>query len=247
MKTLLFILTSAVLLSACKKKDNLPVNKYTGDRVKSDITINGIDTASYYTYEYDDKGRLVKELNKKTGGYATYTYSANSVSLNSFTANGQSNGSSVFELNSQGMAFKRTYPSNGNVQLYEYNSDGYLIRMTTSNPTEQLETINYYNAFKWLDSSVYTVSGTSSSWTKTVYDQYIPGKNYSIRNAAFGISWQGETVTGVYQQNRSTNSFAPTVSGHDRLYEFDSKGRITRVTTVSFPTGPTSDRYFTYY
>lgn len=151
MKKLFIVLSALVMLASCKKEKTTPPPIQTGGK---NLIKYSIPSSPYEeTYEYDAMGRLIK-MDEQNGDLYTFTFSGNSVHIKEIRK--PENNRVVSDLTCTVDAQGRIISGTGTQQFqqnnpqtvqfnYEYNADGYLVKLTKdySTNTDLMYIYNY--------------------------------------------------------------------------------------------------------
>jgi hypothetical protein len=225
LRSYLLFIALFVILFSCKKDDDQTQTSIA--KIKEiDHWING-SIVSSETYQYDSKGRIIREIEKAIiNDSLTYTfnymyyYSGSTITVKYGLNSDSMELLSSYILNSKGLVISVTNFNSGS-NTYEYNSEGYLVKkISTSKSGETDSTLYDYqngNIVSW------TFAG-SVSYTKTY--QYLTNTTNTIDLENKGISFFGKQsknliLNVITQYPDQTDTIAYT-------YEFDSKNRVEK-------------------
>lgn len=248
MRVVHYLCLFLLVLSACNKKENPVVKKESGDRIKQQhVTIQtASSTSSYITFfEYDIYGRLIKQNYSTGNSRVEYIYSANSVEEKSFDNNGVQTGSTVFELNPDGLATSAVNHL-GATLTYEYNNSGYLIKRLSSYNGTAISHFYFYSAGNVLDSARFNVSGASTSTQVTIFEGYLLDRRLTTGTTEIGLAWMGKNFISPYTKATTIDSFNPAPVILNFSYEFDGSGRIIKSVKTSVSPDVTVTTEYTY-
>lgn len=241
MKSLISISLSILLVTSCKKVDEVKVTAVV-PKIKTFKISNATTTINTVTYEYDNNGRITK-LTHANGNTLKYAYAANMVTTESFTAAGILDGKTTVNLNADGLAIK--YFNNaapGTVTHFTYNTAKQLLTEITVNGVETTYQLYHtYNA----DGNRIADSIVDGQISTTKKIDYYTDKLSTIENPNYGISMYGLPNKNCIKQSMlkvSTSTFIPTTYS---IPETDAAGRITK--SIAISQGVTYTSLYTYY
>jgi hypothetical protein len=234
-KIYLFIVIIGILAVASCKKDN-PAASGSGDSghvktITMIASVGGVGDTTTTNLSYDNQGRVVTEaIATSLGGTVTssntitYTYSTTTVVQTSSLT-----GSVTYNLNSMGYRV-----SDNNGDSWAYNSNGYLIKSTTS-----VDTTTYtYNALNQLATQTQSEAGGN-----TIMDTYTYSANPISQQ---GASWStGESTGALWTTDVNVKNGDTTTLTF--AYTTNNQGQLTGETVTSSASGTLDMTYFTYY
>lgn len=213
MKTkLLFLalLSLMIVVSACKKSDdeenNIP-------RIKTEVRSDKDGFNTVLRYEYDASGRLSKEtIGSK---YSTYSYLPGMIIRNNYSLEALT-GIDTLILNKQGLVVSDT------LGTYEYNSQGYLVKLTIPNKNDYTYKTENGNTTQYVDNKDVDI------YTFQTFD--FNTQNNTIGNENKGKAWLGKQDINLPSYNiiSRINSPYATYSTVRYDYEFDNLKRVTK-------------------
>lgn len=248
MRIVYFSVLFLLLLSACNKKEGPVVKKVSGDRIKQQyITVQNASSINRYTtfFEYDLSGRLIKQSTSTGNSRVEYIYRPNSVEEKSFDDNGVQTGSTVYDLDANGLA-TRAVNHLGATTTYEYNSSGYMIKRLSSYNGSATSHLYFYSAGNVLDSARLNVTGASASTQLIIYEGYLMDRRLTTGSTEIGLSWLGEYFISPYTKSTIIDSFNPAPQIRNYSYEFDGSGRIIKSVNSSVSPQVTITTEYTY-
>jgi len=219
-------LFAVIAIGGCGKKDAATIN----GNIKKVFSTSNSNSPSSIGFTYDAQNRLtLAEQFDSAGtlvGHITVTYTANSLHYEAFDSAGASQYVADATLNAQGLVTSVT----GDASVLTYDSEGHLL--LRDNGATDKDIYTYSNGNKIKEISV----GSSSSDTTTY--TYLTDKT-ELRNR--GMSFMGKGSKNLL----STETRNPGASVRVYTYEYDSKGRVSKETTVEpFYNGVQTFTYF---
>jgi Domain of unknown function (DUF4595) with porin-like fold len=234
--SILIFFTASMM--ACKK-DNTVVTPVEVCKVSKLSYVDSKQvTTSSTTYEYNSDGKVSKATDSRTGNYYTISYSSTAIVIIQFDKNNKQGTSNSYILNSAGYIVKGDYY--GVVQTYEYDSQGYLMKLSYLSSGGGTFTTNYtYTDGNLTNIKSYDPLG--KLYYSASFDYYLDKTN------TLGDDNSGSTVVFIPNQNLFgkgsknlvkkltliINSTPAQTTITDYTYTFDTKGNITRVVDSS--------------
>jgi hypothetical protein len=249
MKKLSFFFIAIILFAACKKSSTTdivtPPVIVLGPKIKTDSsTRNGVNK-----YTYDAQGRVIV-ANYGLPNREEYSYSTNTVSTKYYNAQGNVDGTQLFDLNSDGLITTSTLtapPPSYVKEVYKYNVDKQLATKFLSVPgiTNASVDSNFYTG-KNID-SIHRSYSANNDLTYLYYTYYTDKLNtIGVKNS--GNLYYAEPFYNAVKQIQyrlKTNNVYNTII-QDFSYSYDAEGRIIKRVTLQNG-NPYNENYYTYY
>lgn len=248
-KIALAALLSVGVLFSCKKKDDTPeettpVTTTTGAtpapttyKIKTEkVSNSGASTET--TYEYDSNGRVTK-MTHSDGSFSTVEWSSGKCVQKEFD-NGATTpiSTTTFDLNASGQCTSQSDDS-GTTTTYEYNSEGYQTKMTSSGSGQTSVMTFVVN-----NGNQSSMSTSISGINMTMNMDYFTDKTNTTGNVNKGMSIFGKDNKNLIK-SMSTSFMGQSIS-MTFTYEFDSKNRVTKMTQTQTSSGTSSSSTTTY-
>lgn len=220
--------TATVMLCACKKSDDsskkelctkISSMSYTGSA--------GSETyAGVANYSYDDKGRLIKDIDTDGEYGHSYTYGASTIKVE--TTEGSEINTYNFTLDGSNRIVKE---GNDTFSIdYKYDSNGYL--------SEQQDG-DYKTKFTWFDGNLlkkeefYNGASTPTTTTTYTYFEEIATDSYYLTDwRLLGVRTNVEELYnyfGKHSKNLVKQIKEDTYAPYNYEYLKDAQGRVTKV------------------
>jgi YD repeat-containing protein len=199
------------LITGCAKKaDDVAVHRVLT------ITIEEAADTRTATFAYNSAGQCTEAILFTPGRRITYSYSTSQVvAFNYDQSPATPSDTVIYQLNSEGLA---TSDNLGNT--FTYNSDGQLISTTN--------TSGYSSTNTWSNGNMVASTDNTGGATTTYNWTYYTDKPDT---RSIGMEWQGKRSRNLLS-GYTLSSTAPgsTTSTHTFVYEFDSEGRVSKMT-----------------
>jgi YD repeat-containing protein len=208
------VLSLAFIIFSCKKEDaEKPFKKIA--------TITDSD-GRLYRYEYNSAGKLSK-INYGGEDYRIYTYSKDTVTTLDYY-NGVTTRDTLI-LNQQG--YVKEWRHGWTKDIYEYNSDGYAIKRTSTykNANPFTTTYKYSEGNLILFKNEYPQNPHEYS-----YEHYLD-KETTLNSAHYGINFYGKSSKNPTKHETLTSKITTEV--YDYTYEYDQDNYITKLTQTT--------------
>lgn len=205
------LLLVVTLIAGCaKKKDDTTVY-----RVLTLTTEEATDTSTA-TFAYNSAGQCTEAVVFTPGRRITYAYSAGQVvALRYNQSSSIPSDTVVYQLNNSGFA-----ASDNLGNMFTYNSDGQLVSTTNTNGYSSTNTWGNGN----LVTSTDNTGGATTTYNWTYYTDRPDTRSY-------GMEWQGKrSINLISGYTLSSTAPGSTTSTHTFVYEFDSRGRVSKMT-----------------
>lgn len=199
------------LITGCAKKaDDVVVH-----RVLTITTEEASDTSTA-TFAYNSAGQCTEAHLFTPGRRVTYSYTSGQVLAYRYNSPSTVPFDSIFyQLNSAGLVAS---DSKGNT--FTYNDDGQLV--TTTNTT------GYVLTNTWADGNMLASTDNTGGDTTTYNWTYYTDKPDT---RSMGLEWQGKRSKNLLSgYTLSSTSPGSITSTHTFTYEFDSQGRVSKMT-----------------
>ena len=245
MKNRLFLTVIAInllLFSSCEKDNNEAANPLLGiPKINTQKMYINDELSVSFTYEYNSLGKVSKMTQNEE--YTIIQYQNNMIYFQNYDANGNLLTTDTAFLNTDGLIesmsftygdkiFDKTKPffkkNNKAMQTatYEYDSDGFLIKLTIKNSEQtiiQFFTIENENTVK--------TKITSETDTITAYFTFNDQIN-TIGSYNTGMDFFGKQNKNLYDKYTTEMIYNGQVNSYDTnvTYEFDDKNRVTKMT-----------------
>jgi hypothetical protein len=231
-KTMLVTLLAGMALCGCQKDDDASSNENGGTGVKgtpliATMTLHNEDGVTARSFRYDEKGRLVGEVDKRnsadyyssTISYEAYKYIWTSVFVESGNKMERTG-----TLNEKGLVTSVTHicsiDRDSGTEILEYNSEGYCIHCL----------LTYKDGIK--NENTYTFSGGNlvegkESFQHNFYDwkyTYYTDRVNTIGVENLGVSFMGKQSKNLIKSETKKETGKEVTY----TYEFDSKNRVTK-------------------
>lgn len=215
-KNQLIITVVLVLSLSCQKNNN---NGGDENGKINSVMQNGISLS----YVYDDQGRLVSRTAPE--GDASYTYTATRIIEKIEAAAGPV--TLIYELNAQGLVSKSYNQDSAQFfRSYQYDGSGKLVAETyNAAGNGAIETTYHYSGTGNPDSAVSRQLNTVVQKRIFEFDTNLPNV---IAADKFGISIFGKDAEHLVTKQTEINTGGVTIV-QSYAYEFDNKGRVTRI------------------
>ncbi|HEX2631136.1 MAG TPA: hypothetical protein VHM26_19110 [Chitinophagaceae bacterium] len=220
----LLLIAFVILAGSCSKNNDSPAPGNTGSNSARVKTYVG--SWSQQSYEYDSKGRIVKE-SWATGEHEDYVWNNdNTITRTEYASDNSVVSVGTFELNADGLITKKTYSNNDEVVVYFYNPDKTIAKRTNTN-NGNTGVIDYFYTNGNFDSSRYSYNGTwNSTYTATYYD-----KTDVLSDENFGFVFYGKSNKKLIKSEKTHYSNNVDIMWN-YTYEFDGQGRVTKRTST---------------
>jgi hypothetical protein len=248
----LTVLAATLLLPSCKKTYTTP-DPVIITRLTLIHTVAVTDTTGKFilgfTLEYDEQGRLVKvkETFSPSDTMPTvyeYSYTGNRVEMNcTYPSYPWNRHWRIYYLNTRGLADSLLeYAVGGSdtvsyLYTYTWDEKGYLLTRSvhSSEPVQWTETCHY--AGLNLESLTVTPASSTGGW----HYSYDPAHTFTLAFENAGLPFLGRTMVNpvLHAQSDSIPAAQATL-----WYEYDTYGRISRITNDGAALIPGTD-YFT--
>lgn len=228
-------------IAACNKKSGIGTGGNNGNnngnrglRVKSD---------GFYTYEYDEKGRV--KLMTSSIGIRKFYYADSAMTEVEYLLTGNIADINIYKLNTDGLMYFRQigFETGNNYSTFFYSASRELMKQVdTLLLAPGKITHQYYRTGNRIDS----IKKVYNNTTETRIFEYYPDRINTITNESTGKSYLGVSSSNpVKRELRRLNAnMAVVVLSY--TYEYDAQNRISkRITT--FPNSPNEERVITYY
>lgn len=244
MKTSIFALifmAGILCLGSCKKDDSNSNNTSGVAKIHStNYYTNGV---LYHTstLEYNSSGKAVK-LTSTDGSFVTLTYGTNSVVVTYYDSVGATPDVTTYTLNNNGLAISETgtfKKGSGKSILsrhFKLSSKGtYVVTYAYDNNNYKIQEI--FTESGNSDTTSYTISNgntisTITSWY-TSTNQFLTDKTNTIGFENMGISFWGKQDKNLISSNTTDYGTGPQTDTY--TYEYDSNGRVTKMTNSANP------------
>lgn len=217
-----FIVLLLTCIISCRKNEDIAIPSPPQQQQNCKI-ITLAYGADYYSFAYDDQGRLAKRTeNSQPGNYDSYTYSDGSYEKQT-KKNNQLYKKTTALLNTQGWVKRdtiREYGNNGTIVIqttvntYEYTSDGEMTKSIAKVGNNPEQTISY----TWSNGNLV---GDSRGYTYTYYTG-MPGQDGNFLGVV-------DLMTSDISRKQSKNLLKSlSIQGITTpvSYQFDSDGKI---------------------
>jgi hypothetical protein len=226
---------------ACNKKNEISAGGNNGNgngnrglRVKSD---------GFYTYEYDEKGR-VKAMTA-SNGFRKFYYSDSAITEVEYFLNGNIADINIYKLRPDGLMYFRQigYETSNTYSLFYYSASRALMTQVDTLLQAPGKIIHqYYRTGNRVDS----IKKIYNTTTETRIFEYYPDRVNTITNESTGKSHLGvSNPNPVKRELTKVNNNIPGVAV-SYTYEFDSQNRISK-RIATRPNFPDEERVITYY
>jgi len=247
------ILVGSLFFSSCHKDINEPVTA-TIPLIAAIYGYSDNDSlTSTISFQYDDKGRLIK-LDQYLG-YTMMEYSESAIVFRNFV-DGVLKDTSIIQLNNKGICTSSSMNNSNEQQTYEYNNDGYLIStffednnwMFTSNNTvlegNYVTTISTEVTKTTNPASVKEVGFLNNSFLTTIQDKRITLEK-KLKSAALDFtSYSSKSHFQFYKDQLNTIDFENMGFS---FYGKQNKNPIKQETnTTTFDSDPSETITVTY-
>jgi len=243
MKSILSISVAILLLASCKKiKVEEPAATAVIPKIKTLTITNATTTVNTLAYVYDNAGRLSKAT-YANGNSIKYSYGANVVTTESFTAAGVSDGKTTFNLNADGLVIK--YFNNADpatVTHFTYNTAKKLLTEITENGFDT--TYQLYHTYS-ADGNRIADSIVNGQISTTKKITYYTDKISTVESPNYGINIYGVPNTNCQKQTSLKVSTSTIINTDYSIPETDAQGRVIKLAYTS--QGATYTNVFTYY
>jgi hypothetical protein len=213
---LIFFIASVM---ACKK-DNTVVTPVEVCKVSLLTNTDKANEITTEQYEYNSDGKVSK-ITYKDGRYAVIDYSSTAMVV-SITDKNNKKASYSYTLNAAGYVTKgpvSVYLNYGDA-IYEYNSDGYLIKTS-------YQDLNGNTTYSYTDGNLTSSTVTGITITYEYYTDKLNnlGSNGGIFKA-FGQNLYGKPSKNLVKKFTYTSSGQSLIGNY--TYAFDSKGNVVQ-------------------
>jgi len=235
MKNIFLIPLSLLLIISCRKKDDdnaIPL------RVKSQT-----DAGGSYNYTYNTGYNIVKtEFNS---GFNKEEYQYEPQKITQIITDPSNTYTIHYGLNGKGLAITKQFEGSNEIQYYEYDDKGFVVR-TYNNKAPRTEAAFFYNTATGLLDSVRSLTGSAWNYT-SVFMYYTEIKN-TLGDDNYGCSFRGKSLPHPYKAvaQRRPNGNQITVGVTSYTYTLDNKGRISNRSFITSG-GQSGNDSFTYY
>ncbi|MDB5226429.1 MAG: hypothetical protein JWN78_622 [Bacteroidota bacterium] len=248
---MLFVFT--LLFFGCKKTSTTNVTN-TPPTLVSTLTFNpsGIVDSFYY----DSLNRISRSKQIGNAGYTSYVYKgSDSVIVYAVASTTDSSRSTTYKINSAGLVSVIYYNTSNSSSSYTYDANGYpLYVFTTSSLGSATDTFVISSG----NISEHRSQGTNVflSFTQKQTYTFITDKTNSVNNASRGMPFFGKSNTNpisteIFHSVTTTIIPFPSTNTVDETYsytyEYNSAGRVTKITKTTGSSGAVNAESYTYY
>ncbi len=229
-KTMFVALLAGMAICGCQKDDETSNEENGGTGVKgtsliASMTLHNKEGVTTLSFKYDEKGRLVGEVDKKNNAdyySSSIAYEASKYIKTSVYVSSGNKMVSTGMLNERGLAtsviYKCSIDEDSGTDVYEYNSEGFCIHRV----------MTYKDGDK--NEHTYTIGGGNVLEDKESFQNnldYWIYTYYTDKANTIGIENMGVSFSGKQSKNlvKSKTNGGHTVT---YTYEFDSKNRVTK-------------------
>lgn len=247
--TILFAIAIVLLTISCKKNDTGSV--VTPQPKLKSVTM--LPSGTIISYFYDSLGRISKISTTGASNYNSYVYKGID-SIIVYSSNGtDSSRTDAYKLNGIGLVVADITPTAS--ATYTYDINGYLTYINTSSTLGNAKDTFIISGN---NISEHRSGGTSIFNTFNLRQAYtsLSGKSNTVSNETRGMSFFGKSIANpvsaeTYHSVTSVSFPVPGTTTSDDsftyVYEYDTRGWITKMTKTAVTSSTVTTETYTYY